>query len=103
MEKCRYRISPRAEADLDRYARHIARDNHEAGLRLYDLARETYEMLCEIPPMGVNYHPAKQQLAGIRYVPVREYSRYLVFYKFTAQAVDIIRLLHARMDKDGWL
>ena len=103
MQKHRYLIRPQAEADLDGHALAIARDNLEAALRLYDLAAQTYEMLCDMPQMGVVYHTTKPDLAGVRYIPIKEYSRYLVFYKADGQTIDIIRILHDRMDKDGWL
>lgn len=103
MKKCGLLIRPQAEADLDGYARNIARDDLEAGLKLYDLTAETYEMLRETPQIGVVHHTTKAELVGIRYVPIKEFSRYLIFYKFVDEAVDIIRVLHARMDKDGWL
>ncbi len=103
MRKYRIQIRPQAEADLDGHAYHIAQDNLEAGLGLYDQAARTYEMLREMPQIGVIYHTTKPELVGLRYVPVKAFSRYLVFYKFTDETVDIIRVLHARMDKDGWL
>lgn len=56
-----------------------------------------------MPQMGVVYHTTKPDLSGVRYIPIKEYSRYLVFYKVDGQIVDIIRVLHDRMDKDGWL
>jgi len=98
-----YQIRPQAEADLDGHARNIARDNLEAGLRLYDLAEETYQMLKDMPFTGAIYHTNKSGLMGMRYMPIKGFSRYLVFYKPKDGGVDIIRVLHERMDKDGWL
>ncbi|WP_339864862.1 type II toxin-antitoxin system RelE/ParE family toxin [Paremcibacter congregatus] len=103
MRKYRLHIRPLAEADLDGHAAHIAQDNLEAGLMLYDRAAETYEMLRHMPQIGVIYHTTRPELMGLRYVPIKVFSRYLVFYKVTDETVDIIRVLHARMDKDGWL
>lgn len=103
MKRNRYQIRPQAEVDLDGHARNIARDNLEAGLRLYGLAEETYQMLGDMPYMGAIYHTNKSELMGMRYIPIKEYSRYLVFYKPIDSGVDVIRVLHARMDKDGWL
>ncbi len=103
MKKRLYQIRPQAEADLDGHVRNIARDNLDAALRLYDLAEETYEMLGETPYMGAIHHTSKSELMGMRYVPIKEYSHYLVFYKPKDNGVDIIRVLHARMDRDGWL
>jgi toxin ParE1/3/4 len=103
MKKYRYQIRPQAEADLDDHARAIAQDNLGAALRLYDLAAQTYKMLCDMPQIGVVYHTTKPDLAGVRYIPIKEYSRYLIFYKADDQTLDIIRVLHDRMDRDGWL
>ncbi len=103
MKRNRYQIRPLAEADLDGHAHNIASDNLEAGLRFYDLAEETYQMLAGMPYMGGIYNTNKAGLMGIRYVPIKGFSRYLVFYKPIDNGVEIIRVLHARMDKDGWL
>ena len=99
----RYRIRPLAEADLDRHARNIARDNLEAALSLYDRAEETFEMLGEMPHMGAIHHTNKFELKGTRYVPIIGFSHYLVFYQPIDDGVDIIRVLYVRMDRDGWL
>jgi len=103
VKNCRYQIRPQAEADLDGHARVIARDILAAGPKLYDLAAQTYEMLAEMPYMGAIYHTTKPELTGLRCVPIKEFSRYLVFYKPANETVDIIRVFNDRMDKDGWL
>jgi len=103
VKKFHYQIRPQAEADLDDHARYIARDDLAAGLRLYDLAEETYEMLCDMPFMGAMYHTTDSQLFGTRYLPINDFPRYLVFYKPENKTIDIIRVLHARTDKDMWL
>jgi len=97
-----YQIRPQAEADLDHHARAIAQDNLEAALRLYDQARTTCEMLADMPKMGAIHHTGKAGLMGIRYMPITGFPRYLVFYKPLDGGVDILRILHDRMDRDGW-
>lgn len=103
MKKFHYQILPQAEVDLDTHAQNIAKDDLGAGLRLYDVAQETYEMLSDMPHMGVIHHTSRPELIGVRYIPIKQFSRYLVFYKVTDEIITIIRVLHARMDKDGWL
>lgn len=99
----RYRIFPQAEADLDTHARTTALDHLDVGLRLYDRAEETYARLAEMPHTGALHQSEKIGLSGIRYLPIKESSRYLVLYRPTDDGVEIIRILHARMDKDTWL
>ncbi|VAW04999.1 hypothetical protein MNBD_ALPHA01-1151 [hydrothermal vent metagenome] len=103
MNKYSYRIRPQADADLDNHAQVIAGDNLEVALRLYDRAQETYEMLCEMPHMGVLHNSPKPELVAVRYLPIKDFLRYLVFYRITDRTIDIIRVLHSRMDRDGWL
>lgn len=103
MTQLRFQIRPQAAADLDGHARNIARDNLEAAFSLYDKAEETYEMLGKMPHMGALHQTIKSDLMGIRYAPIKDYPHYLVFYRPIEHGVDIIRILHARMDKDGWI
>lgn len=103
MKKTRYQIRPQAEADLDGFARTIAKDNLEAALRLYDRAEATYVMLGEMPYMGAILQTDKSALLGMRYAPIKDFPRYLIFYQPKENSVDIVRILHARMDRDGWL
>ena len=103
MKARHYCLRPQAGADLDGHARNIARDNLEAGLHLYNQAQETYQMLADMPKIGAIYHTGKSELMGIRYMPIKGFVRYLVFYKPIDDGVDIIRVLHDRLDRDGWL
>ena len=103
MNKSLYKIRPLAEADLDGHAHRIAMDNLDAALHLYDCAAETYQMLAETPYMGLLYRTTKPGLQGLRYFPIRDFANYLVFYHPLENAIDIIRVLHARMKKENWL
>ena len=103
MKKHRYQIRPQAEADLDGHARNIARENLEAALSFYDQAEETYELLGGMPYMGAIHQTSKSELMGIRYAPIKGFLHYLVFYQPNDNGVEIVRVLHARMDRDGWL
>ncbi len=103
MKKYHYRIIKQAEKDLATHAQYIAHDDVNAAIKFYDLARQTYEMLSELPHVGAIHHTSKTELMGIRYMPIKQFSNYLVFYRQTDDGIDIIRVLHVRADKDGWL
>jgi len=98
-----YRILKQAETDLDAHATYIAQDDLGAAIKLYDLAKQTYEMLSELPNIGIIHRTNKTELMGIRYMPIKQFSHYLVFYRSIDNRVDIIRVLHARTDRDNWL
>ncbi|MBN4050039.1 type II toxin-antitoxin system RelE/ParE family toxin [Nitrospira defluvii] len=89
-----YRILIEAEKDLDEHAFHIAKDNLNAALRLYDAAKETYRMLSEQAKMGECYPSQNSLLSNIRFFPIKGFKKYLVFYRPSGEEIEIIRILH---------
>jgi len=48
--------------------------------------------------MGTVYQVKRPRLKGIRFFPVKQFRNYLVYYRETAQGIEIIRVLHAHMN-----
>ncbi len=88
-----YTILPIAEQDLDNCATHIAKDNLDAALRLYEAAEETYQNLAEFPDMGEIYPSSNNLLLDIHFFPIKGFRRYLVFYQSTSGGIEIIRVI----------
>lgn len=97
MARCR--IRPAADADLDNHARHITEDNLDAALRFYDQARRTFDDLAAMPGMGIPYPSDEPRLTGLRFFPIKTFPNHLVFYRPSADGIEVIRILHSRMDK----
>ena len=97
MAHCRLR--PAADADLDNHARYIAEDNLEAALRFYDQARQTFDDLVAMPRMGIPYASDEPRLTGLRFFPIKTFPNHLVFYRPSADGIEVVRILHSRMDK----
>jgi toxin ParE1/3/4 len=93
-----YFLTPQAEYDLDQLARYIARDNIEAALKLYDMAKETFESLLETPLIGALYKSSHSDLKNIRFCSIKGFQRYVVFYKVNGKDIRIIRVLHSARD-----
>lgn len=89
-----YFITPQAEKDLDEIADYIAQDNFDAALRLYDMAKATYENLAHAPRIGNPYPSVNSRLTGLLFFPIKEYPNYLVFYQVGESDILIIRVLH---------
>lgn len=69
---------PEVEVDLARYARHIARDNETAAEAFVTAAENAFH-----------------RLAGLRTRPLpRPFSAWLVFYRETPTAIELVRVLH---------
>ena len=92
-------ITPAAENDLVDIWLYIARDNSDAADRVYQAAEHTFQALAATPRMGTLYRSKRAQLAGLRFFPVSEFKNYVVYYREHTQGIEIIRVLHAHMDK----
>jgi toxin ParE1/3/4 len=89
----RYVLSPRAQADLsdiwDYTAERWGVDQAEAYIRLIQHAIET---VVDDPRKG---RPCDEARLGYRKYPV---GSHMIMYRDQGTAVDIVRILHSRMD-----
>lgn len=92
-------ITPAAENDLINIWLYIARDNQEAADRVYQAAEKTFESLLAAPRIGTLYEARRPRLEGIRFFPVSKFQNYVIYYQEHPQGIEIVRVLHARMDK----
>jgi toxin ParE1/3/4 len=92
-------ITPAAESDLVNIWLYIARDNPDAADRVYQAAESTFQSLATTPRMGTLYLSKRAQLDGIRFFPVSKFQNYVIYYREQPKGIEIIRVLHANMDK----
>ena len=92
-------ITPAAEEDLINIWLYIARDNEEAANRVYQEAENTFELLVVSPHIGTPYHPRRTQLKGVRFFPIDKSHSYLIYYRIQPEGIEVIRVLHAHMEK----
>ncbi|RWK57011.1 type II toxin-antitoxin system RelE/ParE family toxin [Mesorhizobium sp.] len=87
-----------AEADLEAIGDHIAFDS---PLRAVTFIRELRDDCLELRTMPERY-PLLQRhrSSGIRR---RVHGRYLIFYRITTEAVEILHVLHGALDLDAIL
>ncbi|MBV5318689.1 MAG: type II toxin-antitoxin system RelE/ParE family toxin, partial [Desulfobulbaceae bacterium] len=52
-----------------------------------------------MPTIGTLYHPKRTKLVGIRFFPIKQFQNYIIYYQTTEKGIEIIRVLHAHMDK----
>ena len=96
-------ITPAAENDLINIWVLIARDNPKAADKTFQAAEETFELLAEMPSIGVSYWTTNPKLKGLKFFPVKKFSNYIVYYRELNEGIEIVRVLHARMKKSLWL
>jgi toxin ParE1/3/4 len=92
-------ITPAAENDLVNIWLYIARDNQDAADRVYQAAEKTFESLLAAPRMGILYQTKRPQLEGMRFFPISKFQNYVIYYREHSQGIEIVRVLHAHMDK----
>lgn len=92
-------ITPAAESDIINIWLYIARDNPGAADRTYQAAEDTFKMLADMPTIGTLYWTSHPQLKGLRFFPIKRFNNYIVYYKEIKDGIEIIRVLHSRMDK----
>jgi toxin ParE1/3/4 len=92
-------ITPAAESDLINIWLYIARDNQDAADRVCQAAEGTFKTLVATPRMGALYRCKRSQLEGIRFFPVKKFQNYIIYYREQPKGIEIVRVLHAHMDK----
>jgi plasmid stabilization system protein ParE len=93
-------LSDKAEQDLFAHARYIAQDNRDAAEKFVSSFIETAKMVVDMPFAGKQYQDTDARIDGMRFFPIRDFNRYLIFYRQTQKGkyVEIIRIIHSAQD-----
>lgn len=92
-------ITPAAENDLVNIWPYLARENSDVADRVYQAAEDTFQALSATPRIGSLYRCKRSRLEGLRFFPVSKFKNYVVYYREHPKGIEIIRILHAHMDK----
>ena len=87
-----YRISPRADADLDEVWTFIARDDPRAADRMEQALHEAMEQLTRMPGLGHRREDANERYRFWRV------GAYLIAYRVEGGVVHVVRVLHGARD-----
>lgn len=96
-------LSPKALEDLDNIWLYIAQDNLAAADRVIEAAYRVCKHLAEHPELGVMRHFSEPSLANIRSLVIPDFPKYLLFYRTTPAAVEVVRVLHGARDIENIL
>lgn len=95
MKKLRY--LPKAKDDLTSIALYIAADNPQRAFSFVDEIEQRCRLIAEFPKAARRVN----SIAGV--VRVVSFKRYLVFYRDSKDAIDVLRVLHSARDIDSIL
>jgi toxin ParE1/3/4 len=88
----------RARQDVLELIAYIAKENPQAAEKLYSAYERTLTTLSENPDIGWLYPTDNPRLAGLRAFPIGRFRTYLIFYRHSADTLDVIRVLHGMRD-----
>lgn len=88
--------SPQSLIDLFEIAKYLADQDPELGHRFLTRAEETMNLLASSPLIGEPF--AIPNEPNLRAKLVREFKRYVIYYRSSAERVVIIRVLHGSRD-----
>ena len=98
--KLRLALKPQADRDINTQFEYIAKNNLDAAIRFYEAAFSAFDVLRTNPNIGPAREFENLQLTGIRLWLVKGFEKYLIFYRATDEAVEILRVLHLARDID---
>lgn len=88
------RMTPRADRDMNECFAWLRRENHYAAARFLESAELTCKHLSTLPAAGSRCYTGIELMEGIRFIPIRNWESYLLFFRERTDSIDIIRLLH---------
>jgi toxin ParE1/3/4 len=87
-----------AVADLLEHFVFIGEHNEKVAFRFLRAAKETFELLATRPKVGKVTAFRNPLLVGMRVFPVRNFERYLVFYRPIQGGIEVVRVIHGARD-----
>ena len=92
-------LLPRARADLQDIDDMIRPDQPAAADRFLDAVDSAFKTLAHWP--GVGRSVEDQRVPGLRVGKIVGFPNYLIYYRVTAERVDVLRVVHGARDQDG--
>jgi toxin ParE1/3/4 len=92
-----------AQIDLREHFAYLADKNFDTALQFFDAARQTFADLARMPELGSRYSSQKKRLQDLRKWHIKGFKRFLIFYRFNEETIEIVRVLYGTQDIQGLL
>ncbi len=90
-----------AISDLDGHAEYLrTQSSLETALRFLEAAEATFSDLAAMPGMGKVREVRNPRLSGLRQWRVVGFEKYLIFYRVSEEALEVLRVLYGTRDLD---
>jgi len=87
-----------ATLDLNEHYSYLTQSNQEAAIRFFDAARQTFADLARMPGMGRLYDSGEEDISNVHKWFVKGFNKYLIFYRYDDNVIEILRIIHATRD-----
>jgi toxin ParE1/3/4 len=91
----RFRLSPRAEADIAEIRRYIAQENAPAADRFVGQLFDVFHLLGRDPKIGQQRPDLRPNLRSF------SHGNYVVFYQLVSERAEIVAVIHGARDIEG--
>ena len=100
MKRWRVFLKRQAEEDANDIWRLIAMDNPPAAEAFLNAMEEASHLLSATPELGSPRYFSHPELHGLRFLPLRRFERYLLFYRtlHDEEEIEIVRIVHGARD-----
>ena len=99
MSRAVNKTSP-ARVDLREAAFYLDEQTFGLGDRFLIATERAFEQLAETPGLGAVRRFDDPRFTGLRSWRIRGFENWLVFYRVTEEAVEVVRVLHGARDVD---
>lgn len=103
MKRWRVVVKRQAEEDITDIWSIISENNSKAADAFLDAIEEASALLSSTPEIGSPRYFSHPELQGLRFLPLRRFETYLLFYRALADedVVEIVRIVHGARDLPG--
>ena len=89
---------PQVNRDILQAASFLAEDSLDAAECFLEATEVTFQALARMPRMGALRRYRNPAFAEVRMWPVKDFERFLVFYRPLGDGIEVLRVIHGARD-----
>ena len=93
-------VSPRAVQDSEEVFAYYTLECKDPALarRFVEAVSDTLQGIEKAPHLGIRWFALNQRLTSLRWKRIRGFTKYLIFYRYEGNVVEVVRILHGARD-----
>ena len=86
------------DPDTSPFSPYYGLHSAQAAIRFRVQAQRTMDLLTAMPNLGARYESEHPLCVELRFLSISKFRNYVIFYRPVAEAIEVVRVLHARRD-----